>query len=251
MIRTTSVSGYVRLQPLNSAATVRGTVTATSELSALRCASVSRGIVLWPDDNASHLIRTVWDEIASQGLPSMATHTHRLHKPHVSLTVAEYMPVRAALEAAQPLPSQPIQTPGRVRRVCSRASRRFGPSPRTVPGGAAFCSWRVSRTADYSRSNDEFTVQSGPWRSNRGRTSTPGHGLPTSPADGASRLSSSPGRCQSSWTGSRSRDGSKEAVSKTAARASTGLRQKDSPQSFDGRPARGPGLPCQRDRCDS
>lgn len=109
MIRTTSVSGYVRLRPLNSAATVRGTVTATSELSALRCASVSRGIILWPDDNASHLIRTVWDEIASQGLPSMATHTHRLHKPHVSLTVAEYMPVRAALEAAQPLPSQPIK----------------------------------------------------------------------------------------------------------------------------------------------
>ena len=141
MIRTTSVSGYVRLQPLNSAATVRGTVTATSELSALRCASVSRGIVLWPDDNASHLIRTVWDEIASQGLPSMATHTHRLHKPHVSLTVAEYMPVRAALEAAQPLPSQPIkllvESAGCVPERVAVSARHLGPCREvrlSVPG---------------------------------------------------------------------------------------------------------------------
>jgi hypothetical protein len=39
----------------------------------------------------------------------MATHTHRLHEPHVSLTVAQNLPVKEALEAVAPVPSKPIK----------------------------------------------------------------------------------------------------------------------------------------------
>jgi hypothetical protein len=64
---------------------------------------------LWPDGIASQLIRALWNEIAANDLPSMATHTHQLHQPHVSLTVAEHLPVTAALEAVQPVPREPIR----------------------------------------------------------------------------------------------------------------------------------------------
>ena len=41
---------------------------------------VSRGVVLWLDEAASLAVRTVWDELAERGLPSQASHTHRLHQ---------------------------------------------------------------------------------------------------------------------------------------------------------------------------
>jgi hypothetical protein len=44
-----------------------------------------------------------------KGLPSLATLTHRLHQPHVSLTVAEFLPVRDALDAVGAIPPQPIR----------------------------------------------------------------------------------------------------------------------------------------------
>jgi hypothetical protein len=55
------------------------------------------------------VIRDLWETIAERGLPSMATHTHRLHQPHVSLIVAEDLPVTDALEAVGPVPPEPIR----------------------------------------------------------------------------------------------------------------------------------------------
>jgi hypothetical protein len=65
--------------------------------------------VLWPDSATGRVIRDLWDAIAEQDVPSMATHTHRLHQPHVSLIVAEHLPVKAALEAVGPVPAEPIR----------------------------------------------------------------------------------------------------------------------------------------------
>ena len=70
---------------------------------------VSRGIVLWPDITTSRVIRDLWDELETEGVPSMATHTHKLHKPHVSLIVAEHLPVNASLQAVGPVPTEPIR----------------------------------------------------------------------------------------------------------------------------------------------
>ncbi len=38
----------------------------------------------------------------------MAVRTHRLHRPHVSLSVAEHLDVHAALKVVTPVPQQPI-----------------------------------------------------------------------------------------------------------------------------------------------
>ena len=70
---------------------------------------MSQGIVLWPDATTSRAIQELWAAIAAHGVPSMATHTHKLHQPHVSLTVAEQLPVRAALKAVAPVPTEPIR----------------------------------------------------------------------------------------------------------------------------------------------
>lgn len=65
--------------------------------------------MLWPDSTTNQVIQDLWAVIEAQGVPSMATHTHRLHQPHVSLIVAEHLPVSVSLEAVGPVPRQPIK----------------------------------------------------------------------------------------------------------------------------------------------
>ena len=69
---------------------------------------MSRGLVLWPDEQASGLMRNVWADLADAGLPSQANHTHRLHRPHCSLSVAAELPPDDALTAVGPVPEEPI-----------------------------------------------------------------------------------------------------------------------------------------------
>lgn len=70
---------------------------------------VSRGAVLWLDEAVRLAVRAVWDQLAERGLPSQASHTHRLHQPHVSLTVAEHLPVDEALGLVGTVPMRPIR----------------------------------------------------------------------------------------------------------------------------------------------
>lgn len=69
---------------------------------------MSRGVVLWPDEQASIAIGALWTTLADHGLPSLATHTHRLHQPHCSLSVAEELAVDDALDAVGRVPAAPI-----------------------------------------------------------------------------------------------------------------------------------------------
>lgn len=61
------------------------------------------------DDGADAAVRKLWQILADAGLPSLATRTHRRHRPHVSLTVAESLAgaeldsLRSALMARRPL----------------------------------------------------------------------------------------------------------------------------------------------------
>ena len=64
--------------------------------------------MLWPDSATGATIRQLWTLLSDHGLPSMATHTHRLHRPHVSLIVAADLPAVEVLTALGPLPSEPI-----------------------------------------------------------------------------------------------------------------------------------------------
>lgn len=69
---------------------------------------VSRGVVVWPDAATSAIVRRIWDELAADGLPSLATRTHCRHQPHCSLTVAENLPVEGALAAVGAVPARPL-----------------------------------------------------------------------------------------------------------------------------------------------
>jgi hypothetical protein len=69
---------------------------------------MSRGVVLWPDGQTGTVIRELWDGLSDRGLPSLASHTHRLHQPHCSLSVAEELSADEALAAVGVVPSQPI-----------------------------------------------------------------------------------------------------------------------------------------------
>lgn len=51
--------------------------------------SVAHAIEMYFDDQADAAVRRLWLLLAGAGLPSLATRTHRRHRPHVSLAVAE------------------------------------------------------------------------------------------------------------------------------------------------------------------
>lgn len=69
---------------------------------------MSQGVVLWPDGETSAAIRAIWDELALLGLPSMVSYSHKRHVPHVSLAVADSLPIVNVLSEIGALPSQPI-----------------------------------------------------------------------------------------------------------------------------------------------
>jgi hypothetical protein len=60
------------------------------------------------DDQADTAVRRLWQRLADAGLPSLATLTHRQHRPHVSLAVAESLadadpvPLRSVLMSRRP-----------------------------------------------------------------------------------------------------------------------------------------------------
>lgn len=71
---------------------------------------MAHALEMYFDDQADVSVRSLWQLLTDAGLPSLATRTHRLHRPHVSLAVAESLasaelaPLRSALKAHQPTP---------------------------------------------------------------------------------------------------------------------------------------------------
>jgi 2'-5' RNA ligase len=68
------------------------------------------------DEQADIVVRRLWQLLADAGLPSLTTRTHRRHRPHVSLSVAESLahanltPVRSVLMT--PAPTMQLYTLG-------------------------------------------------------------------------------------------------------------------------------------------
>jgi hypothetical protein len=50
---------------------------------------VAHAIEMLFDDQADAAVRSLWRTLSGAGLPSLATLTHRRHRPHVSLAVCE------------------------------------------------------------------------------------------------------------------------------------------------------------------
>jgi 2'-5' RNA ligase len=70
---------------------------------------VAHAIEMYFDDQADAAVRDMWQVLADAGLPSLATATHRRHRPHVSLAVAESLAdadlarLRSALAVRKPV----------------------------------------------------------------------------------------------------------------------------------------------------
>lgn len=132
---------------------------------------MSLGIVLWPDADTTRSIRELWGAIETDGVPSLATYSHRLHQPHVSLIVAQHMAAAEALKAIGTVPSGPI-------RCLANAAGVFP---------EAFSSWRACPASGSLTNSAEYSSQSGRFARTRGRTLNPTSGLPTSPLAGLSQ----------------------------------------------------------------
>jgi hypothetical protein len=69
---------------------------------------MAHAIEMYVDDRADAAVRRLWQRLADAGLPSLATRTHRRHRPHVSLVVAESLdgadlaPLRSVLMSRRP-----------------------------------------------------------------------------------------------------------------------------------------------------
>ncbi|MHB1431893.1 MAG: hypothetical protein ACYCVZ_07245 [Streptosporangiaceae bacterium] len=50
---------------------------------------MAHALEMYFDDQADAAVRELWRLLADAGLPSLATRTHRRHRPHVSLAIAE------------------------------------------------------------------------------------------------------------------------------------------------------------------
>jgi 2'-5' RNA ligase len=70
---------------------------------------MAHALEMYFDDEADAAVRELWQRLTDAGLPSLAIRTHRRHRPHVSLAVAESLadadlaPLRSVLVAHQPI----------------------------------------------------------------------------------------------------------------------------------------------------
>jgi hypothetical protein len=69
--------------------------------------SVSRGVVLWPDQATEALVQRIYSDLSRIGIPTVASES-TAHRPHVSLVVADALNVEAVLAAVGSGPSAPI-----------------------------------------------------------------------------------------------------------------------------------------------
>ncbi len=69
---------------------------------------MSRGVVLWPDETTSRAVTNLWSVLESEGVPTLASHTHGQHRPHVSLLVGEDLSPPEALGVLPVLPREPL-----------------------------------------------------------------------------------------------------------------------------------------------
>lgn len=59
---------------------------------------------LYFDAATERRIRRLWDALQAAGVPALSEHTHRLHRPHVSLVAADELDPRLAAEALEGVP---------------------------------------------------------------------------------------------------------------------------------------------------
>lgn len=62
-------------------------------------------VCLLLDHRGEHAVRALWSRLEAHGVPSLATHTHGRHHPHLSYAVLRSWDLERVQEALDPLPS--------------------------------------------------------------------------------------------------------------------------------------------------
>jgi len=81
---------------------------------------VAEGVILLLDDRAEHAVLRLWKALEEAGIPSLATHSHRRHQPHITLVVADRV------------------VPGGVAAMCGEPLQLVGPGVFGGDGGFLF-----------------------------------------------------------------------------------------------------------------
>lgn len=77
------------------------------------------------DPPGDRLVRLLWARLEAQGVPTLLTHTHRRHRPHLSLAVARTWELEEVRRALEPVPFRDalqLWLPGVVSFTRGRAS---------------------------------------------------------------------------------------------------------------------------------
>lgn len=69
---------------------------------------MSRGVVLWPDEQTDSKIRSIWTKLGASWLSTTATKAHSVPQPHVSLIVADRLDAARTLTNLGETPAAPI-----------------------------------------------------------------------------------------------------------------------------------------------
>lgn len=69
---------------------------------------MSRGVVLWPDADLSNSIVDAWWRLEAAGIRTLASQSHGLHRPHLSLFVAEDLDPHGTLAVLRSEPPQAL-----------------------------------------------------------------------------------------------------------------------------------------------
>lgn len=64
------------------------------------------GVCLLFDGRSERAFRALWDRLEAQGVPTLRSHTHRLHHPHLSYVVALEWELDPILRAVEVLPDR-------------------------------------------------------------------------------------------------------------------------------------------------
>lgn len=65
--------------------------------------------MLWPDADTSGRIERLWGRLEEAGVPTLASLTHRRHRPHASLIVGEHLEVGPVVDALRTPPAAPAR----------------------------------------------------------------------------------------------------------------------------------------------
>jgi 2'-5' RNA ligase len=113
------------------------------------------------DSAGDRLVRQLWARLEAQGVATLLTHTHRRHRPHLSLAVARSWDLEEVIRALEPVPfgdALQLSLPGIVAFTRGRASLAAG-----VNADLARRQQSVAEAVEASGADLHYNYEPGRW----------------------------------------------------------------------------------------